>query len=231
MKLIKDIKGDVALLTLKGEFDSFVCNPFIDQVDGLSDIGVKNIILNMRLVKFINSTAVGSIIKTRKKLQEKDGDLVISKPSGFVQEVIQNLGLASDVLTVFKEDQEALALFNAEEGIEMSEDNNILVHLPGETSAPLVGRIRKLEEDRTRFETQETEIPISSGSEVRLKFRLPLFRKSHYFDITAKITDMVHSSTGVSVAAEFTHIFEEDRKSIAQFVQDMQFLRKEARES
>ena len=40
---------------------------------------------------------------------------------------------------------------------------------------------------------------------------------------------MIHSSTGITITTQFTYIFDEDRKSIGQFVKDMQFLRKEAR--
>lgn len=231
MKLVKDIRGDAAILTLKGEFDSFVCNPFIEQIDSLIEGGVTSIVLNMRLIKFINSTGIGSIIKCRKKLRERDGNLVISKPSGFVREVLQNLGLSEVVLKIFESDEEALDHFNASDGIEMEDSNNIMVHPVGESGSPVIGRIRKLDEDGLVFETEQTEVAMETGAQIRLKFRLPLFKKSHYFDLTAEVSETVHSSSGLMITSKFAHIFEEDRKSITQFVKDMQFLRKEARES
>jgi len=65
MRLIKEMRGDAVVLTLKGEFDSFVCNPFLEQMDNLLAADIKYTVLNMRYVRFINSTGIGSIIKTR----------------------------------------------------------------------------------------------------------------------------------------------------------------------
>ena len=148
MKLVKDIRGDSAILTLKGEFDSFVCNPFIEQIDKLMEEEVNAVVLNMRLIKFINSTGIGSMIKCRRKLREKNGDLVISKPSKFVREALESLGL-TEVLKIFEGDEEALSHFDAGDGIEMEDGSNIMVHLMGEATAPVIGRIRKL--DRTQY--------------------------------------------------------------------------------
>lgn len=227
MKLTKQVKGDAALLIVHGEFDSFVCNPFIEQIEGLVDGDVTLVALNMKGIKFINSTGVGCIIKSRKKLRELEGDLVISQPSGFVRESLESLGLTG-VLKVFDSDQEALDHFKASDGIDMSEGNNVLVQPAGKRSAPVVSRIRKLEEDRILLEMDDEDTDLDKGMALKLKFRLPLFRKSHYFDITAEITEIVHSSAGASVKARFTQISDDDKASIGQFVKDMQFLRKEA---
>ena len=230
MKLVKDIRGDSAVLTLKGEFDSFVCNPFIEQIDGLMESGVHAVVLNMRLIKFINSTGIGSMIKCRQKLREKSGDLVIAKPSRFVHEALDSLGL-TDVLKIFESDEEALEHFDAGDGIEINDGSNIMIHPKGESGAPIIGRIRMLDEKGIHFETDDQSVKLDDGAEVRLKFRLPLYRKSHYFDMTAKVSEVVHSTSGVMVSTEFDHVFDEDRTSIVQFVKDMQFLRKEARDS
>jgi len=230
MKLVKNIQDNCAILTAKGEFDSFVCTPFIDQIDHLIKDGVECVVMNMRLVKFINSTGIGSMIKCRRKLREKNGDLVISMPSKFVKEALESLGL-TEVLKIFDDDDKAVSHFESSNGIEMENGSNIMVHLLGENSIPVIGRIRMLDEDGIHFETEEHDIKIKGDSEVRLKFRLPLFRKSHYFDITAKVQEVVHSSAGIMISTKFDHIFEDDRESISQFVKDMQFLRKEANNS
>lgn len=230
MKLVKDIIGDVVIFELRGEFDSFVCNPFLEQIDAILAGGFQFVVLNMKQVAFINSTGIGSIIKGLRKLRESNGDLVMVEPSQFVVEVIQHLGIAG-MFRTFNSNEEALSHLNVGEGIEIDDGSNILVHPVGQSGSPVVGRIRKLEEEGIAFETEEIEIKMMVGSEVRLKFRLPLFRKSHYFDITAVITEMVHSTTGAMITTQFTHIFDEDRNSIAQFVRDMQFLRREAKEA
>ena len=99
------------------------------------------------------------------------------------------------------------------------------------TYEELEQRIRKLEQAGIVFETSGEDPGLTTGDEVRLKFRLPLFHKSHYFDIKAQITEMVHSATGAFVTTNFSQIAEEDQASISQFVKDMQFLRRQARGS
>ena len=230
MKLIKDMRGDTALLTLKGDFDSFVCNPFIHQIERLMDEAVLHIILNLHRVKFISSTGAGSIIKCQKILQEREGELILSSPSRFVNEVWTGLGL-DEVIAIFPNDEAALAHFNAGDGIEMSGDNNVMIHPAKPEGVALVGRTRKLEEHGIVFETAGVKSVLGAGSEVRLKFRLPLYRKSHYFDIIAEITEAVHTTGDITFTARFTHMSDDDQKSIAQFVKDMQFLRREANSS
>jgi anti-sigma B factor antagonist len=239
MKLIKNIHGSTVILALDGDFDSFSCTPFIQEVDQLMEEGVYNIVLNMERIKAITSTGIGSIIKSRKKLKEKEGDLVISAPSPFVMEVLQSLGL-TELIPILDDNEQALDRFDAGDGIPLSDGNTVMVHLKGQSKATLVGKIRILEEDRLAFETDDENMKMvvgesdqanrfTVGSEIRLKFRLPLFRKSHYFDASARIRKMLHSATCTRITAKFTQIPEEDQASISQFVKDMQFLRKEAR--
>jgi anti-anti-sigma factor len=75
----------IVVLTLKGEFDSFVTNAFSNEIAKVNADGVHRIVLNMRLVKFVNSTALGAMIKARKQCRASGGDLVVSQPSARVR--------------------------------------------------------------------------------------------------------------------------------------------------
>ena len=108
MKLLKESLGNVVLLTLKGEFDSFVTNAFGNEIAKIQGEGANRIVLNQRLVKFINSTALGSIIKARKACREAGGDLVISSPSPAVREAMESLGL-DRVFRIYEDDDAAVA--------------------------------------------------------------------------------------------------------------------------
>ena len=57
MKIDKSLHDDYATLTLKGEFDTFYCPALMEEVEDLVERGINHLILDMRLVKFINSTA------------------------------------------------------------------------------------------------------------------------------------------------------------------------------
>src|SRR5690606_29200709 len=107
MKIEREINGDVAVLGMRGEFDSFVVNSFLEEVESLAANGIRSIVLDMRMVKFIMSTAIGAIVKSRKMMKEFGGDLVIAQPSGFVRDVLDSLGLTK-VIQVFDENQDAV---------------------------------------------------------------------------------------------------------------------------
>ena len=67
MNVLKENLGGIVVLTLKGEFDTFVTGAFSNEITNCLSEGAHSIVLNMRLVKFVNSTALGSMIKARKQ--------------------------------------------------------------------------------------------------------------------------------------------------------------------
>jgi hypothetical protein len=69
-----------------------------------------------------------------------------------------------------------------------------------------------------------------SGREVRLKFRLPLYRKE-FFDLSARIEQAAAQDGGTLLTMRFTDVSDEDRAAIESFVSDMKDLRDAARGS
>ena len=86
-------RENYSILHLRGEFDTFYCSLLQKEIDGLVAAGVTHVVLNLRLVKFINSTALGAIIKSSKALGAQGGKLVISRPSAFCRDIIEKVGL------------------------------------------------------------------------------------------------------------------------------------------
>lgn len=97
-----------AVLHLRGEFDTYYCRALQEEIDALAGGGVVNLVLNLRLVKFINSTALGAIIKASKMLAAKRGKLVLSRPSPFCREIIEKVGL-DRVVPIYDTDEAAVA--------------------------------------------------------------------------------------------------------------------------
>jgi anti-anti-sigma factor len=95
-----------AILHLRGEFDTYYCPLLQEEIDGVLRAGTKNVVLNLRMVRFINSTALGAIIKASKGLTQKGGRLVISRPSTFCRDIIEKVGL-DRVVPVFETDEAA----------------------------------------------------------------------------------------------------------------------------
>ena len=95
-----------ATVHLRGEFDTFYVPALQDEIASLLQAGVHNVVLNLRLVRFINSTALGAIIKASKQLQGAGGRLVLSRPSPFCRTIIEKVGL-DRVVPVFDNDEDA----------------------------------------------------------------------------------------------------------------------------
>ena len=96
-----------AILHLRGEFDTYYCPLLEQEIAGVQKSGVKHVALNMRMVKFINSTALGAIIKASKNLSSAGGKLVISRPSAFCRDILEKVGL-DRVVPVFDSDELAV---------------------------------------------------------------------------------------------------------------------------
>ncbi|MGH7149804.1 MAG: STAS domain-containing protein [Planctomycetota bacterium] len=108
MNIEQIVQGDRAVLHLKGEFDTFHCPAFNEAVEALAKAGAVRVALNLRLTPFMNSTALGALVKARKRLREAGGELAIAHPSPFVKGVIEKVGLATS-LRMFSDEAQALA--------------------------------------------------------------------------------------------------------------------------
>ncbi|MEM9800843.1 MAG: STAS domain-containing protein [Planctomycetota bacterium] len=97
------------VLHLRGEFDTYYCHLLDDEIAAVQRNGIHLVVLNLRLVKFINSTALGAIIKASKALDREGGALVISRPSAFCKDIIEKVGL-DRVVRIADSDEEAIAM-------------------------------------------------------------------------------------------------------------------------
>ncbi len=134
MHITPEPRDGYTILHLKGEFDTFYCPHLHKEIEDLVAAGVLFIALDMRLVKFINSTALGAIIKASKSLASRGGKLVIARPSRFCADIIQKVGL--DRVVPMYETQEAAGA--------------ALIEGPGAGAMP-VGDLREEEEGAVLF--------------------------------------------------------------------------------
>ena len=93
MKITVEPRENFTILHMRGEFDTFYCPHLQKEIDSLVAAGVSRIALNLRLVGFINSTALGAIYKASRGLSANGGQLVISRPSNFCRDIIEKVGL------------------------------------------------------------------------------------------------------------------------------------------
>ncbi|MGQ0553942.1 MAG: STAS domain-containing protein [Planctomycetota bacterium] len=228
MKVLKLTLPDVVVLTLKGEFDTFVTNAFSAEVAKVLGEGIHRIVLNMQQVQFINSTALGAMIKARKACRAAEGDLVISSPSAAVREAMESLGLER-LFAIHDDDEAALAAVEQRGAIDLEGDSEsaVMIYVP-ESPRPIIARLRRLDADTLECKLPGPPAKLIDGREVRLKFRLPLYRRE-YFELSARIEHAQAEAAGTSLSLRFTQVTPEDAQAIASFVADMSELRRAAR--
>lgn len=265
MHIQAEPRENYTVLHLRGEFDTFYCPLLQSEIDGLMTAGVQHIVLNLRLVKFINSTAMGAIIKASKTLKKSGGKLAISRPSNFCRETLSKVGLER-VVPIFDSDESAgeamLEDFkpdpvNADEAL--AEDESSIIFNPVDesrvahyiqreetftnpvhghafgTSWRGVGRMSGLDADGVRFTWSGGSTGLTSfemaqflslGTDLKVKFRLPLLKKG-MSEAIVTVTDIEERPDGVKIGASFSEIDDEARQSVQQYAEDLRFLRQE----
>lgn len=108
MHITVEPRDDHAVLYLRGEFDTYYVPLLQQEIEALSKTGIHRVVLDLRLVKFINSTALGAIIKASKTVAERGGRLVISRPSSFCRDILEKVGL-DRVVAIFDTEEAAQA--------------------------------------------------------------------------------------------------------------------------
>lgn len=248
MKIDKSLHDDYATLTLKGEFDTFYCPALMQEVETLIERGINHLILDMRLVKFINSTALGAVIKAHKRARAEGGDLVVAQPSPFVRDVMSKVGIDKLIVMHDTEQDATKAIIKHLNQRELAGDapvdqEKVLISFPDEVrnkmmggKKTLVGQMANVDSHKVQFLWSGTKSGISadqgkqlffSGSDVQLKFQVKMIKKS-FFDLTATVEGVEPAGdAGIRITAKFKKVGEGDREALSQFAADMAFLKRQ----
>ncbi len=265
MQITAEPREDYTILHLRGEFDTYYCPHLLQEIQNLQTAGVKRVVLNLRLVKFINSTALGAIIKASKTLQSAAGRMAIARPSAFVRDIMEKVGL-DRVVPIFESDEEAGAHLlearptRAKAGSEehmLEEEGSVLFspadqgrvqHFIQEKARSLgvasgawrgIGRMSGLDGDGLRFVWNGGNTGLSPfemgqmlalGTELRVKFRLPLLQKGHC-EALVTVNEVEERSDAVKIGARFSEIDAETQKVVERYAADLAFLKSELRKA
>jgi anti-sigma B factor antagonist len=243
LKLEKKRYEDVLILRFVGEFDTFNLPAFSERVEAMVAAGDIRYILDVKLLKFINSSALGFLIRLAKQLRQKGGDLVMAQPSRFLKKTIVTLGL-EEVFKVFETVEDAILHFKkgADVGkidLEGSEyDESLTGAVPilfrprtaGEDAPNQVGRIVTLYPDGLLFRYEPEggvdpiDLDLAKDAVLKVKFRQPFAQREHYFEMDGRVQSVnrLEGEGGgvVTVRVTYENIREADRTTLAQFVRD-----------
>jgi anti-anti-sigma factor len=228
MKLLKENRDGIVVITLEGEFDAFVIKAFNNEITKILEEGTDRIVLNLGPVKFVNSTALGSILRAHKECARAGGSLVVSQPSVAVRDAMQSLGLDRH-FSICATDDEAIAALQGEGAVDIDPDSAsaVMIHIP-ESTRTQVAKMTRLDSDSLECRLNKPPDKLVHGRTVQLKFRLPLYRKE-YFEPAARIEAVESGTAGTTLAMRFTEISPDDQAAIESFVADMNELRRAAR--
>lgn len=251
MKLEKRRYDDVVILKFTGEFDAFNLPTFSQKIDAMIEAGDRQLVLDLFALKFINSAALGYLIKTSKRVKELGGQMVLARPSKFIQKTLMTLGLDT-IFSAFQTVEDAIVHFKKGESIgklnfESAEYDEALtgsvpILFRRESTDPTVpnqvGRIVTLYEDGLLFRydlaakggKDPVERDLVEGGKLKVKFRQPFAVKDHYFEMSGTV-GQVSRMAGIADAADegvitvkvkYDRIKDEDRKHLQQFVRDLE---------
>ncbi len=248
MKIDKSTFDDHAVLSLKGEFDTFHCPALQEEIEALVERGICHLVLDLRMVKFINSTALGSIIKAHKRCRAEGGELAVAQPLGMVKDVIKKVGL-DKLITVCESEQDAqkaiVKHLNQRElaGNAPVDHEKVMISFPDETRnkmlgqkrATLIGTMSNVDGGKAQFlwsgqkhgfSVDQAKTLFFKDGEIALKFQVKMIKKS-YFDLKGKVTSCEAAGDSVRVTTQFTSIDPADRDALSQFAEDMAFLKRQ----
>ncbi len=237
-----------AVLRLSGDFESYAVGDFLAAVAEAREKDVSLVVLNLRKVKFINSTAIGAVLRARKELKAAGGGLAAARSSAFVREVFEKLGLES-VVPFHEHEEDAiealLELVPAEqaEAVEAEGEAALLFRFYGQEQADLLGRrgvgageISVIEVEGLSFrwdrggralDAAEAGKLFQAGSELELKFRLPLYSRSTYYVTDATILGAEADGDSFKVRVQFAGLDDDAARAVRQYVADMALVREE----
>lgn len=93
MRITLRRQGPLARMQVRGDFDLFLREPFLEQVEQLTDQGVRELHVDLRGVHFLGSTGVTALLRARRLLRALDGELHVDATSHECRESLEQLGL------------------------------------------------------------------------------------------------------------------------------------------
>jgi anti-sigma B factor antagonist len=91
LDLQTEIVGDTAHVAVRGEVDVATTPQLRELLHGLVQDGVHHIVLDCTELAFLDSSGIGLLVATRKRLT--DGELVIDSPQPHVRKVLELTGV------------------------------------------------------------------------------------------------------------------------------------------
>lgn len=92
-ELVVTVLESDAVLAVKGELDFHSAPRFRELVLQLLNQGVVNIVVDLSAMDFVDSSGLGVLVATLKRMRERGGTLILRSPSANTSKVLEVSGL------------------------------------------------------------------------------------------------------------------------------------------
>lgn len=240
MEFLSATEEGIRYLGFVGAFDTTEVDAFQAHVDAAIDEQIFKVVINLGQMTFINSTALGTLIRAQKRLNQYGGDLALAEPTPFAAGVFKTLGIDRKI-KCFGSEAEAVEYLRSvgsegvgvegEQQVSFSFTDHAQVAVAG--SEPRVGLLKSIGEFGVTMQWEnlddlDVEKMFVPGAAMRLKFQLPLYHETHLFTAEASVVSSNFTAGNrLTVQAKFLNLREVERNSIQQFVRDLRYLKGE----
>lgn len=245
MQIEQNFGTGYALLTLSGDFETYACGDFQEALDRAHEAGYSHIVLNMRGVKFMNSTGLGAILKARREVVGRGGTIAIARASAFCRDLFDTLKLSS-ILDLFDDTDAAIAwtlqASGSDDEIRASSDAPLFFRFHDQASqAKLPGRVASAEilsidessltfgwsSKRVDLSPEDLDDMFARGAQLDIKFRLPLYKKKGHFESVTSVESYRLEDGVAKVGVTLDDLETEAAHAVRAYVEDMRFLKQE----
>jgi len=240
MEILSATEDGVRFLGFVGAFDTPEVDGFQAHVDSAIDEQVFKVVINLGQMSFINSTALGALIRAQKRLNQYGGDLALAEPSAFASGVFKTLGIDRKI-KCFKSEAESVEYMKTvgaegvtvegEEQVNFSFVDRAQTSVAGED--PRMGVLKSVGEGGLSFQWEnldnlDVDKMFVANAALKLRFQLPLYHESHLFTAEATVVSSAITAGGrITVQAKFANLKDVERRAIQQYVRDLRYLKGE----
>jgi anti-anti-sigma factor len=240
MEILSATEDGVRFLGFVGAFDTPEVDGFQAHVDSAIDEQVFKVVINLGQMSFINSTALGALIRAQKRLNQYGGDLALAEPSAFATGVFKTLGIDRKI-KCFKSEAEAVEYMKTvgAEGVNVEGEQQVSFSFVDRAQTAVAGEdsrmgvVKLIGEGGISFQWEnldslDVDKMFVAGAPLKLRFQLPLYHESHLFTADATVVSSGITAGGrVTVQAKFVNLKDVERRAIQQFVRDLRYLKGE----
>ncbi len=97
---------DVVVITFDGQIDDFPS--LVQCVDNLIADGTRHMVIDLHTLPFINSAALGFLLKAQKAMEREGGELALARVQPAIQNILEMTSL-DQVFPTFQDIDEAVA--------------------------------------------------------------------------------------------------------------------------